>query len=49
MLRVLVFGGSGLIGSRIRQLLQTKYQIIAPSHLRVDVADKKKIEKIIKI
>jgi len=47
MLKVLVFGGSGLIGSRIRQLLQTKYQIIAPSHLRVDVSNKKQIEQII--
>lgn len=47
MLKVLVFGGSGLIGSRIRQLLQTKYQIIAPSHLQVDVGNKKQIEQII--
>lgn len=48
MLKVLIFGGSGLIGSRIRQLLQTKYQIIAPSHLEVDVGNKKQIEQIIK-
>lgn len=47
MLKVLVFGGSGLIGSGIRQLLQTKYQIIAPSHLQVDVGNKKQIEQII--
>lgn len=47
MLKILVFGGSGLIGSRIRQLLQTKYQIIAPSHLQVNVGDKKQIEQII--
>ncbi len=47
MLRVLVFGGSGLIGSRIEQLLQTKYQIITPSHLQVDVNNKKQIEQII--
>lgn len=48
MLKVLVFGGSGLIGSRIRQLLRTKYQIIAPSHLQVDVGNKKQIGQIIK-
>lgn len=48
MLKVLIFGGSGLIGSRIRQLLQTKYQIIAPSHQQVDVNNKKQIEQIIK-
>lgn len=48
MLKVLVFGGSGLIGSRIRQLFQTKYQIVAPSHLQVDVGNKKQTEQIIK-
>lgn len=48
MLKVLIFGGSGLVGSRIRELLGVKYQIIAPSHLQVDVADKKQIEQIIK-
>ncbi|MDO8639243.1 MAG: SDR family oxidoreductase [Candidatus Daviesbacteria bacterium] len=49
MLKVLIFGGSGLVGSRIRHLLRVKYQIIAPSHLQVDVADKKAVEQIIKI
>ncbi len=49
MLKVLVFGGSGLVGSRIKQLLGFKYQIIAPSHLQADVADKKAVEQIIKI
>lgn len=48
MLKILIFGGSGLVGSRIRELLSLKYQIIAPSHLQVDVADKKQIEQIIK-
>lgn len=49
MLKILIFGGSGLIGSRIRELLGAKYQMIAPSHSQVDVADKKQIEQIIKI
>lgn len=48
MLKVLIFGGSGLIGFRIRQLLRDKYQIIAPSHLQVDVTSKKQVEQIIK-
>lgn len=48
MLKVLIFGGSGLIGSRVRELLGFKYQIFAPSHLQVDVVDKKQIEQIIK-
>lgn len=48
MLKVLIFGGSGLVGSRIRQLLRVKYQIIAPSHQQVDVGNKKQIRQIIK-
>lgn len=48
MLKVLIFGGSGLVGSRIREILGVKYQIIAPSHLEVNVADKKQIEQTIK-
>ena len=48
MLKVLIFGGSGLIGSRIRQILDFKYRIIAPSHIQVDLIDKQQIEKIIK-
>ena len=47
MLKVLVFGGSGLVGSRIRHLLEVKYQIFAPSRLQVDVGNKKQIEQII--
>ena len=48
MLKILIFGGSGLVGSRIRELLGAKYQIIAPSHLQADVVDKKQIKQIIK-
>lgn len=47
MLKILIFGGSGLIGSRIRELLWVKYQIIAPSHLQVDITEKKQVERII--
>ena len=48
MLKVLIFGGSGLIGSRIKQLLEIKYKIIAPSHKQVDVVNEKQTEQIIK-
>ncbi|TSC88547.1 MAG: dTDP-4-dehydrorhamnose reductase [Microgenomates group bacterium Gr01-1014_7] len=48
MLKVLIFGGSGLIGSRVRELLSLKYQIVAPSHLQIDVSNNKQIEQIIK-
>jgi len=47
MQNVLIFGGSGLIGSRVIELLSNKYQIFAPSHLGVNVSDKKQIEQII--
>lgn len=47
-LKILVFGGSGLVGSRISQLLGIKYKIIAPSRLQVDVTNKDKTEQIIK-
>lgn len=46
-LKVLLFGGSGLVGSGIKQLLATKFQIIAPSHLEIDVTRKRQIEKIL--
>lgn len=46
-LKILLFGGSGLIGSRLRQLLGVKYQIIAPTHLQVDVTSNVRVEEII--
>lgn len=46
-LKILLFGGNGLIGSRLRQLLGSKYQITAPSHQKVDVTNKIQVEKII--
>lgn len=48
MLKILIFGGSGLVGSRTRQLLGSRYQIIAPSHQEIDVTNRKQIEQIIK-
>ncbi|MBI2596933.1 NAD(P)-dependent oxidoreductase [Candidatus Daviesbacteria bacterium] len=37
MKTVLLFGGSGLVGSGIKQLLSDRYRIIAPAHDEVDV------------
>ena len=48
MLKVLIFGGSGLVGSKIKQLLGIKYKITAPSHSQVEVGNKKQIRQIIK-
>ncbi len=39
MKKILLFGGSGLVGSRIREILSTSYAIIAPTRSDVDVAD----------
>lgn len=46
-LKILLFGGSGLIGSRIKQLLENKYRVTTPTHLKVDVTDKTRVEQII--
>lgn len=48
MLKVLIFGGSGLVGSRIKELLTDKYKIIIPPHQQVDVTSKGQIEQTIK-
>lgn len=37
--RVLVFGGSGLVGSRVVELLSDQFDIIAPPHRLVDVTN----------
>src|SRR3989344_1326790 len=46
--RLLLFGGSGLLGSRIIKLLSQKYTIIAPSRTVVDLARKDDVEKYMK-
>lgn len=46
-LRILLFGGSGLVGSSIKQLLATKFQIIVPTRLQLDVTTKRQVEKIL--
>lgn len=48
-MKILLFGGSGLIGSRIRQLLGDKYRISAPSHSEIDVTDKIQVDTFIKL
>lgn len=37
--RMLLFGGSGQIGTRIQELLSGKYEIVAPSRTEVDVSN----------
>lgn len=44
---MLLFGGSGLLGSKIRELLATRYTIISPPRERVDLRKKQHIEKIL--
>lgn len=48
-MKILLFGGSGLIGFRIRQLLGDKYQISAPSRSEVNVTDKIQVYKFIEL
>ncbi len=47
MKKVLLFGGSGLVGSGIKQFLSDRYQIIAPTHAEVDVTKRDHITAII--
>lgn len=37
--KILLFGGSGLVGSRILQLFNENFEIIAPTHFEFDVTD----------
>lgn len=43
--KVLIYGGSGQIGSRAAQLLPAKFDIIAPSSKEVDVTNRGQVEK----
>ena len=47
MKKVLLFGGSGLVGSGIKQFLSDRYKIIAPTHAEVDVTKKDHVTRII--
>lgn len=38
--KIIVYGGSGLVGSRIVELLSSSFEIIAPSHSEVDLLNK---------
>lgn len=46
-MKILLFGGSGLIGSRLIELLEFEYNIVAPSHHQLDLTDRSKIEHFI--
>lgn len=47
MTRVLVFGGSGLVGSKFIDLHKTSFEIIAPSAEQVDILNKDQITKAV--
>lgn len=47
MKKILLFGGSGLVGTGLKKLLSDRYQIKAPTHAEVDVTKKEQIFKII--
>lgn len=46
-MKVLVFGGSGLVGSRFVELSTDKFEIKAPKASEVDILDKQKISRIV--
>ncbi|MDO8503233.1 MAG: sugar nucleotide-binding protein [bacterium] len=41
--RILIFGGSGLIGSRAIKLLSSNFKVVAPSHNEVDLTKPKRV------
>ncbi len=43
MRKIIIYGSSGLVGSRVAEKFKTKYQIIIPSHLEVDITKKEQI------
>ncbi len=42
---ILLYGGSGLVGSRINEMLGEEFKIVAPLHKDVDVTDKTQVKK----
>lgn len=41
--KILVYGITGMLGSRIRQMLSSKFNIIAPTHKQLDLTNTKKV------
>lgn len=44
---ILLFGGSGLLGTRIQELLSQKYKILAPTREEVNLENKDDVERIV--
>lgn len=42
---ILLYGGSGLVGSRINEMLGKEFKIISPTHDEVDVTNKEKLKE----
>lgn len=45
--KLLIFGGTGMVGSRLVQLLYSFYKLYAPPHSEIDLTNKYKVEKVI--
>lgn len=48
MIRILITGGSGLVGSSLIRHLTGSYEIFAPSHLELDLNDEKRVDDYFK-
>src|ERR1051326_1251178 len=44
---VIVLGGSGLVGSRLRQLWTSQMEVVAPTHAELDVLDPGALESFL--
>lgn len=47
-MKILITGGTGFIGHNLREQLQDKYKIYAPSHKELELLDEKKVSNYLK-
>ena len=47
MNRVVVIGGSGLVGSRVVEMWRNEFELIAPSHAELDVLDARAVQRLL--
>lgn len=46
-MKILVFGGAGMVGSNFLNLFKQKYQIVAPDIAKIDILNKDQFKKVI--
>lgn len=49
MKKILLTGGSGLVGSRLKELLEPGYKVLVPTHETLDITDRRAVREFFKI